>query len=655
MKDHKSKALQPKWKNAPSPEDLRKDLKEAQSSHSKQCGLIDKWLDNLTTSGSAAVESGVGRSSIVPKLIRKHAEWRYASLSEPLHTAATLFTAKPVTAGDGPIAEQDGTVLQHQFENEIDKVALIDEAVRTVVDEGTVVYRVGWELETEKRTVEVPVVKDGYIIGVTEREEEFTTVSRPTVEIVPFKSFLLDPNARGKIKDAQFGIFKFPTNISKLKAQGYENLEAINVESISQDDSDLPTDYRKTTEFQFADNARKEFMAYEYWGFWDINDDQVLVPIVATFVGNVMVRLVENPFPDKALPFVVTQYLPVRGENFGEPDGVLLEDNQLIMGALTRGMIDTVGRSANGQIGHMESALDEPNKLKFSRGEDYTFRQGVDPRMAFFHHTYPELSRSGFELLQMQAGEAESMTGVKTYGEGVSGAALGDVAAGVKGALSAAAKRESGILRRIASGLTDVAKKVMSMNEVFLEPEMVERITGKPYVQPQPGLRTTDVRVKIRTAEEDSQLAADLAFVSQTTEDPGLRQLLTSKVAELKNMPEVAELIKSYKPEPDPAQQEMQMLQMELLKAQIANEQGKAHNNQSSGMLDMAKAQTETVKAQTEMAKAQNLAADTDLKKLEFVEEETGTNHERARDLLKVQAEGNIHYKAFEKRIEDVE
>ena len=30
--------------------------------------------------GAAKIDAGVGRSSIVPRLIRKHAEWRYAGV-----------------------------------------------------------------------------------------------------------------------------------------------------------------------------------------------------------------------------------------------------------------------------------------------------------------------------------------------------------------------------------------------------------------------------------------------------------------------------------------------------------------------------------------------------------------------------------------------
>ena len=48
-------------------------------------------------------------------------------------------------------------------------------------------------------------------------------------------------------------------------------------------------------------------MAYEYWGYWDINNDGIVKPFVATWVGDVMIRLEENPYPDKQLPYVLVQ------------------------------------------------------------------------------------------------------------------------------------------------------------------------------------------------------------------------------------------------------------------------------------------------------------------------------------------------------------
>ena len=113
------------------------------------------------------------------------------------------------------------------------------------------------------------------------------------------------------------------------------------------------------TGFEFKDKARKKLTAYEYWGYWDIDGKGLTKPIKAVWVGNVMIKLEELPYPDKKLPFVSVPYLPVRKSVYGEPDGKLLEDNQDIIGAVTRGMIDVLGRSANGQLLIAKGLLDQ--------------------------------------------------------------------------------------------------------------------------------------------------------------------------------------------------------------------------------------------------------------------------------------------------------
>ena len=134
---------------------------------------------------------------------------------------------------------------------------------------------------------------------------------------------------------------------------------------------------------------------------------------------------------EAGLPFIVEQYLPVRKSSYGEPDGALLEDNQAVIGAITRGMIDIMGRSANGQTGVRKDMLDATNRRKYEQGLDYEFNQNVDPRQGVFMHTYPEIPASAQFMLQLENMEAESLTGVKSFANGVSGQSLGDVAAGV--------------------------------------------------------------------------------------------------------------------------------------------------------------------------------------------------------------------------------
>ena len=143
------------WKKEPTLTDLRADLEFARDENRDQSSNIDGWLDLRNATGSEAPKKAKsGRSSVQPKLVRKHNEWRYPALSEPFLNTDRMFKVEPRTAEDKPKAKQNQIVLNWQFDTKIDKVDFIDKYVRTAVDEGSVIVRVGWEREYMTREVE---------------------------------------------------------------------------------------------------------------------------------------------------------------------------------------------------------------------------------------------------------------------------------------------------------------------------------------------------------------------------------------------------------------------------------------------------------------------------------------------------------------------
>ena len=683
------------WKNPPKVSDLKLDLTDARPIHDNHVTKVKTYLDNLNITGSAVVKAANGSSSIVPKLIRKQAEWRYASLSEPFLSTDDLYKVKPVTWEDRQAAQQNQLLLNHQINVAIDKVKFIDEYVRTAVDEGTVVVRVGWEFEEEQYKETEPIVEyrvnpefvptlqqiaqlkeespSQYATDVPEElkqaldlsmergepiepvkvgEQEVTKTrtikNRPTVEIRDSRNVVIDPTCNGDVEKAAFLIDSFETSMSELKKdKRYKNLDKVVIGPNSiLGQPDHQATYGSAN-FNFSDDARKKFLVYEYWGYWDIDGDGLVSPFVAAWVGNTMIRLERSPFPDKKIPYIIEQYLPVRKSLYGEPDGALLEDNQKVLGAVTRGMIDIMGKSANGQTGISKNFLDATNRRKFEKGQDYEFNPNVqDPRLGVFMHTYPEIPASAQFMVQLQNMEAESLTGVKSYSAGVSGSTLGDVAAGVRGALDAASKRELGILRRLSNGLVKIGRKFISMNAELLSDEEVVRVTNDEFVTIRkddlPG--NFDLRLSISTAEEDNNKAEQLAFMLQTmgnTADPELVKMILSDIAKLRKMPDLAKKIESYQPQPDPLAQKKAQLEIELLMAQIAVEQAKAMELQSKAQLNGAKGGTESVKAE-------NIKADTDKKNLDFVEQESGVTQERNIQLHGEQARSQAELKLMD-------
>ena len=685
------------WKNAPKLQNLKQDYLDAKSTHDAQVTKIEGWLDNLNVTGKALVKTPDGNSKIVPKLIRKQAEWRYSALTEPFLSTMDLFNVAPVTWEDKDAAKQNELMLNHQFNVHIDKTHFIDEFVRAAVDEGTVIVRTGWEFSEEEYEEEVPVVQfqpneafgetlqqiqqlqvenptrfdidvpdelkqaleismqqgfpmEPVVVGSEMQTKVRTVYNRPTLSVCDFRNVIIDPTCYGDIDKASFVIYSFESSLSELEKDGrYKNLNMVNVDtsSILGMPDHATTDGSKN--FNFSDKPRKKFVVYEYWGYWDIDGSGIVKPFVASWVGDTLIRMEENPFPDKKIPFVVCSYLPVKRSVYGEPDGSLLEDNQKVIGAVTRGMIDILGKSANGQTGIRKDMLDATNRRKFEKGMDYEFNPGVDPRVGVFMHTYPEIPNSAQFMLQLQNMEAESLTGVKSFTQGVSAQSLGQVAAGIRGALDAASKRELGILRRLSNAILKIGRKIISMNSEFLSDEEVVRVTNEEFVKidRKDLAGNFDVRLSISTAEEDNAKAEELAFMLQTgasSADPGEVRMIRAEIARLRKMPDLAKKIESYQPPPpDPMQQQLQQLEMAKLEAEVALLQAKVANEQATAQLNGAK-------IGTEQAKAANLSSDTDIKNLDFVEQESGVKQERAKELHGEQARSQAQLKLLDRQ-----
>lgn len=682
------------WKNPPSLRELKQDLQDAKPTHDNQQTKVATWLDNLNVTGKAAVNGTGNNSKIVPKLIRKQAEWRYAALSEPFLSTEDVFKVSPLTWEDREAAKQNQLVLNQQFNSSIDKVKFIDEYVRTAVDEGTVITRVGWDFHEEEYEGTFPVVEyrvnpemaplheqlhqmlqespsqyatdvpeelrqahemtmeqgvpiEAVVIGQKKETRTRTVKNAPTVEVCNSANVTIDPTCLGDLKKASFLVYHFESSLSELEKDGkYKNLSAINIStsSILGETDHASSDGSKN--FNFSDEPRKKFVVYEYWGFWDFDKTGIVKPFVAAWVGNTLIRMEENPFPDKQFPFVIAQYLPVRKSIYGEPDGALLEDNQKIIGAVTRGMIDVMGKSANGQTGIRKDMLDTTNRRKFDKGQDYEFNANVDPRQGVHMHVFPEIPQSAQFMLSLQNMEAESLTGVKSFSQGISGAGLGDVAVGVRGALDAASKRELGILRRLSSGITQTGRKIISMNAEFLSDTEVVRVTNDEFttVRRDDLAGNFDLKLSISTAEEDNNKAEQLAFMYQTTAPNGdmeLNKMILSDIARLRKMPDLAQKIEAYQPQPDPLQQKKAELEIALLEAQIANENSKA-------MLNQAQAQLNGAKVGTEQTKQGNMQSDTDQKNLDFVEQESGVKQERALQQTGEQARSQAQLKVMD-------
>ena len=368
--------------------------------------------------------------------------------------------------------------------------------------------------------------------------------------------------------------------------------------------------------FSFKDKSRQKLLIYEYWGYYDINGDGINEPIVAAWINDVLIRLEDNPYPDKKLPFIVTPFIPIPFKIHGESNAELLDDIQKIKTAIYRGFIDNMALSKKKKKGIRKGALDAVNLKKFLAGENFQFNTSPND---FYDGHFNELPGSAFNMLQLLSNEAESITGIKSFNQGLNSNSLGGTATSAQGVLSSAATRRTNIVRNIAENLVKpLLRKWLAYDAEFLDEENQIRITNDEFIwlQRDDLGANIDIELNISTSDDNQSKASELAFILQTTAQSlpfELTKTILVKLANLYRLPDLAKAIETYEqPQPDPMQEQMQQLQLQAMQAEVGLTESKAQKN-------MAEIPLKEAKTNTEMAKAENISSKTDKQDLDYI------------------------------------
>jgi len=606
---------------------LKQDFRASETMQKEWLGQRSVWVNE--TNGGPYGNEVKGKSAIVSKDIKKQLEWLLPSLADPFLSSPDVIKCNPVTYEDGESARQNELLLNTQFCRKFQRYNFIMKALRVLATEGTLVVQTGWDYEDEEIESEVEVIK------VDENGNEFiayeeTTVTevkrnQPTAIVCRNEDIFIDPTCMDDMDKCQFVIHRYETDLSTLKADGrYKNLDKVSSVETGRDYDYLPED---TTNFRFKDRARKKLMVHEYWGNYDIDGDGIVEPIICAWVGSTIIRLQTNPYPDKKPPFVIVPFNAVPFQLFGEALAENIGDNQKVKTAITRGLIDNMAKSNNGQVGLRKGALDNTNRKRFLNGDNFEYNGTPND---FYQGSYNQIPGSAFDMLQLMNNEIESQTGVKSFSGGITGNSLGTTATGARGALDASSTRRLNLVRNVAENLIKpLMRKWMAYNNEFLEEEEVIRITNEEYV---PVRRDDlggkiDIEISISTAEDNSAKAQELSFLMQTLGNSlpfDMTQMIMAEFAQLSRMPELEKRIKSYKPEPDPVAEQLKQIQLqnailenEKLKADIADKYARAGENEVDRELKLRKAQVEE-------AKARKLNSDADKTDLDFMMTDEG-------------------------------
>ena len=567
-----------------------------------------------------------GKSQIVSQDIRKQLEWMIPSLADPFLSSPDIIKCNPITWEDVPSARQNELLLNTQFCRKFPRYNFLMKSLKVLAMEGTLVVQTGWDYEDEEveemvETVVIDPESGEEMIIMAKQKVTKVKKNQPTAVVCRNEDIYIDPTCMDNMDKCQFVIHRYETDLSSLRADGrYKNLDQVEkYEGQNRDNEYYPQDH---TYFTFEDKARKKMVMYEYWGNYDVNEDGIAEPIVCSWIGNTVVRLQSNPYPDKKPPFIVVPFNAVPFQIYGDSLASVIGDNQKVKTAIIRGVIDNMAQSNNGQVGMKKGSLDIANRKKFLQGNNFEYN---GDKGDFWQGSYNQIPGSAFDVMTLMNNEIESQTGVKSFSGGITGNALGSSATGARGALDATATRRISLVRNIAENLIKpLMRKWMSYNAEFLEAEEIVRITNEEFIPIKRDDLTgnIDIDISISTAEDNNAKSQELSFLLQTlgnTMPFEMTQMIIAEIAKLSRMPDLEKRIRDFKQEPDPAAQQMQQAEMERLALENQKLQSEIVRNNARAGEDEIDIQLKMQKAQVEAAKARKLGSEADMTDLDFL------------------------------------
>lgn len=606
---------------------LQSDYRSAKVYSSQWVTKINQWKSEYN--GDPYGNEVKGKSQIVARDIKKYSSWLNPAIIDPFVSTPDIIKCDPTLPSSVQSAKSCELVLNTQFCRQFNRFNFLSKALKVLDTEGTCVVKTGWEYREEirsiRRLVEVPLLDEnkepiidnnGNVITDTQEvvsDEVIAIHNRPTAMVCRNQDIFLDPTCLGDFDRCQFIVHRFETNMSALKIKGlYKNLDKIQ----------LSMDYsyqREALGFKFEDEARKSFIVYEYWGNYDLDGDGIAEPIVCSWVGNILIRLDNNPFPDKKPPFIVCPFLPEPFSLYGESNAEMLSEIQKVKTAIIRGFIDNMASSNNGQIGIRRGALDHANKDRMLKGLNFEYNGSVND---FFVGQFNQLPTSAFNFLQYLTGEAEGLTGVNTYGNNPNYSQMGEHSTS-KGVLDSGNQRKLHVVRNISENLVKpLLRKWLEYNAEFLDDMTTFRITESQFttIKRDDLYGAIDIDLRISTNEDNQIKASELSFLLQTlgpSEDPTVRYRIMSQIAQLYKMPDLATFLENYQPQPDP-------LQQALTQAQLENIQAQTYELMTSSDRNVVDSDLKQAKIPVEQAKARQLGANADYRNLEFYNKQQG-------------------------------
>ena len=259
------------------------------------------------------------------------------------------------------------------------------------------------------------------------------TKSVPSIEAVSCWDFYPDPNATN-IQDCDYVIQRHSFN--KQQLQDLTEKPMFNRQAIEECLEMGPNYQTRGFESSLYDREnvtsiyKNRYEVLEYWGTIDkktadecgvyYSTDSEVIHVNVWICGGKVLRMVENPFTPKRIPYLVCPYElnPYQFFGVGIPEN--MEDSQMVMNGHARMAIDNLALAGNLVFDVDETMLVPGQDMKVFPGKIFR-RQSGQTGQAVHGVKFPNTAQENLQMFDKFRQLADESTGIPSYSHGTTG------------------------------------------------------------------------------------------------------------------------------------------------------------------------------------------------------------------------------------------
>jgi len=410
-----------------------------------------------------------GESKITDSTIYNTIEWMLPSLIQPFIETQDFVKVIPESASfrDIMAAEFNRELLNFQMRKRMDMYSRYYDAFKTMLIGGDSFIKLTW-LDRDKKKGE--------------------PVGRPNLTVVFPDSIRYDWTVKGGFMHSKVVTHEEDWNKSQVLALRGEKgvIDSQLKKALSKEGMNSKTSYLRDEQvddsnyigekYQMTDENKMLFLRREHWTEYAMNGDGKLVAIMAVFIDNCLVQVIENPYSFKHPPFVNIECVRDPQGNPAKGLSEILAPIQAYKTSIMRMTSNNLNSQLNGMYEVDQTSVDDIGMQLLMQSTSGS-RIPIPVRKPGSINPLPQnqLAPQTFPILQMLEDASENRGGFPRYAQGLNPSSLSQTATGVVETSQRAEMRLWEVATRFAEhSLKPLVRMIIALNQDNLTEQDIE-------------------------------------------------------------------------------------------------------------------------------------------------------------------------------------